>query len=458
MKLISTNPSRNYEVIGEVESSTEQDVKNAVAAAKKAQSNWVALSLDERCAKVKSFSDIAAKRADEIVQLIATETGRPVSSSRGNVTGGLEHFEAYIAMAKEALSPETTLETDTEMHRVYHEPWGVIAAICPWNFPFMNVAWQCGQAMIAGNTVVYKNSEENPLFGKLMEEMVKQSDLPDGIFNFVYGDGQVGEWLARSDVDMISFTGSVQTGHKLTAIAAEKFIPIVTELGGSSPCVVFEDVDITDDLVEFIFNRRFVHSGQICSSIKRLIVHESKFDQVVQKLTDFALSRKLGDANDETTDLGPLVAERQVERLEVQVKDALDKGAKLHCGGKRPQDLKGAYYLPTILTNVKPDMKVWHEETFGPVLPIVAFKTEEEAVELANDTQYGLGAHVSTNDKARFTRVAKSLHSGMVAQNQVNYFNAKNPFGGYKLSGMGRENGIYGFHEVTQLKLVSELK
>src|SRR3989344_1834312 len=210
MKLVSTNPSRNYEVIGEVESSTEQDVLDAVEKARVAQVNWAMLSLKERCKKIASFVEIAKKRKEEIIQQIARETGRPLSNTRpANVEGGLNHFETYLAIADDALKPKITVETDNEIHRVYREPWGVIAVICPWNFPFMNVAWQCGPALIAGNTIVYKNSEENPLFTKLLAELIEESDLPEGVFNILYGDGEVGEWLANADVDMISFTGSL---------------------------------------------------------------------------------------------------------------------------------------------------------------------------------------------------------------------------------------------------------
>lgn len=455
-KIISTNPSRNYEVIGEAESSTDEEIKNAVKKAHDVQVKWAKLSLDGRCEKVASFAEVARKHKDEIVEIIAKETGRPVSNERGNTDGALENIDANIEIAKSALKPQITQETETEIHRVYREPWGVIATICPWNFPFMNIAWQCIPGLIAGNTIVYKNSEENPLFAKLIEELVKESDLPDGVFNVIYGDGQAGEMLAQSDVDMITFTGSMKVGQLLTEIAAKKFIPIVTELGGSSPGIIFEDAEIDDGLIDFIFNKRFVHSGQTCSALKRLIVHESKFDDVVARLTKLAESKKVGDALDESTELGPLVAERQVIRVEEQVSDAIDKGAKLHCGGKRPDNLHGAYYLPTILTDITFDMKVWTEETFGPVLPIVSFKTEEEAIKLANETEYGLGAHVFTNDKKLFERAARQIQSGMVAQNKVNYFNSRNPFGGYKKSGMGREKGEFVFHEVTQVKLISE--
>jgi acyl-CoA reductase-like NAD-dependent aldehyde dehydrogenase len=458
MKMISTNPSRNYEVLGEVEMSTRQDIVGAVTKAHTAQPAWAALTLEERCKAVRSFASVVKEHADELARIIAQEIGQPLAGAQDDVAQGLNDLETYCAMAEKWLAPQITHETDTAIHRVRREPRGVIAAICPWNFPFTNVAWQCGQALLAGNTVIYKNSEENPLFAQLLEKLVAESGMPAGTFNIVYGDGKVGEMLARSDVDMISFTGSLDVGRKLTVIGAEKFIPVVTELGGSSPCVVFEDTTLTDDLVGYVFARRFYHTGQYCTSVKRLIVHESKFDELVDKLSKLAATKKLGDALDPTTDLGSLVAERQVVRLEAQVRDAVETGAKVVIGGNRPEGLKGAYYLPTILTNVTRNMRVWSEETFGPVLPVVSFKTEAEAVALANDTQYGLGAHLLTSDKERFERIAPQIQSGMVAQNQVRYLHPKNPFGGYKHSGMGRENGEFGFHEVTQIKLISEEK
>jgi acyl-CoA reductase-like NAD-dependent aldehyde dehydrogenase len=456
MKIISTNPSRNYEVIGEVEASTSEQVAQAVADARSAQPAWAALAQTERNKAVATFVALVEAHIEDIAKLEALETGRPIVSARADVRSGLADFASYLDTAESALQPEVTFETDSEIHRIYHEPRGVIAAICPWNFIFSNVAWQCGQALLAGNAIVYKNSEENPLFAELLARLIAQSKLPIGVFGVVYGDGKVGELLARSNIDMISFTGSLAVGKKLTAIAAEKFIPIVTELGGSSPCIVFADAELNDAALAYIYGRRFNHSGQFCTSVKRLIVHRNQFDEVVEKLAAILDTKKLGDALDESTDHGPLVAERQAVRLAEQVQDAIDRGAKVIRGGKRPTGLKGAYYEPTILTDVSRDMRVWKEETFGPVLPVLAFETEEEAIQLANDTIYGLGAHVFTSDKDCFTCVARQLQSGMVAENCVSYFDPRNPFGGYKQSGMGRENGEAGFHEVTQIKLISE--
>ncbi len=457
-KIISINPSTG-EVLGEVAFSSEAEVLGAVATARAAQPTWAALSVAERCQAMTSFAEVSRQHFEEIAQLIAEETGRPITNTRsGNVQGGLDYLEAYIAMAEQYLAPEVTHETATEIHEVIREPWGVVACICPWNYPYMNVIWQCGQALLAGNTVVYKNSEENPLFAQLMVKLFAESDVPDGVFNVVYGDGTVGDQLAHADIDMISFTGSAQVGQHLAQVAAEQFIPYIAELGGSSPAIVFEGTPIDKALAKSIFDKRFLHSGQICGAVKRLIVYEAGFDRMVKLLADLSARQKLGDALDETTDLGPLVAERQVARIEAQVQDAIKKGATVVCGGQRPEGLTGAHYEPTILINITPDMRVWHEETFGPVLPVVSFKTEAEAIALANDTDYGLGAHVFTDNDQQFAQVASQIHSGMVAQNDVDYFHPNSPFGGYKKSGIGRLHGRFGFDEVTQAKLVARQK
>lgn len=459
MSLISTNPSRNYEPIGEVESTTIPEIEAAVRRAHTAQAQWAGVSLAERCSAIQSFIVICREHAEGLAHIIAEETGRPIAGARLDVAKGILCFEDYIATAQQHLAPKVTLETDTEIHCVYREPWGVVAAICPWNFPMTNVAWQCGQALLAGNAIVHKNSEENPLFAQLLKELIAASALPKGVFEVIFGDGAVGEALARADINRLTFTGSFPVGHALTKIAAEKFIPITTELGGSNPYIIFEGAQVTDAIVDNIYGRRFLHSGQFCTSVKRLIAHESLFDDLVERLAKVAASKKIGDALDEATELGPLVAKRQLEKLERQVQDAVDQGATVVTGGKRPEGLHGAYFEPTILSNVTRDMRVWNEETFGPVLPVVSFKTEDEAIHLANDTEYGLSAYMTTKDKEQFARVAHHLQAGMIASNHViNVVAGSNPFGGYKHSGMGRENGEIGFHEATQVKLVSELK
>ena len=254
---------------------------------------------------------------------------------------------------------------------------------------------------------------------------------------------------------MLCFTGSTKVGKHLYTVAAEKFISVVLEMGGSAPGVIFADADIAS-VVDSIYANRFMGGGQMCDGLKRLIVHKSRFYEVVKLLKAKILSKKIGDASNPSTEVGPLVAERQVKALEIQ--DAKSKGATIITGGKRPNGLAGAFYEPTLITNIKKDMKVWTEETFGPVLPVISFETESEAIELANDTTYGLGAYVITSDNKTFDRVASKILSGMVSHNNLSYIKPFNPFGGYKQSGIGREHGKYGFEDVTQVKVIASEK
>lgn len=298
--------------------------------------------------------------------------------------------------------------------------------------------------------------EENPLFAQLLAELIAASDLPEGVFNVLYGDGSIGEKLARADIDLLSFTGSSVTGRKLATIAGKKFIPFVAELGGSNPLVVCEDVAVDEQLAQYIADRRFKNAGQACDAVKRLIVHESNLGALLPLLQQAVEKLKVGDPLDEKTDIGPLVAERQVKTIESQVANAVKYGATVLCGGTRVENMPGSYYAPTLLTNVTRNMRVWREETFGPVLPIVTFKTLEQAAELANDTPYGLGAHIFTNDAHTFEYFVETIEAASIAQNYVGYWDPRNPFGGYKQSGRGRTHGEFGFSEVTQLKLVSK--
>ncbi len=457
MKIVSTNPGRNYEVIGEVEAASEADVEAAVALARKAQPAWAALSLQERCNKIRSFLKVCEANLEDIAQIMSKEMGKPISSSRDSITQTFEEFEDYMEQAEAALAPNVVFENDSEKHIQTFEPRGVIAAITPWNFPFNNISFQVGQPLIAGNTVVMKPSEEIALFTKLIAELVAQSDLPEGVLVPLVGDGSVGEMLVRQKVDMILFTGSTQTGQKITQIAAERSIPVLTEMGGSAPGIVFEDADIART-IDMLAMARFDNTGQYCDGLKRAIVHKSKYDEVLKTLKDYAQKTKVGDQLQESTKLGPLVAKRQLEKLESQVADALEKGAEVIVGAKQPDGLQGAYYGVTVLTNITPEMRVWHEEVFGPVLPIVTFETEEEAIALANDTEYGLGAYIFTEDIEKYRRVAKQIQAGNIAHNTAWYFSPKTPFGGYKKSGNGRSQGAAGFHEVCQIKVISEEK
>ncbi len=453
MKIISTNPSKNYQVLGEVEVSTLEDVKKKVQAAKEASREWQALGVEGRIPLIKKVVDSFEKDKELLARLISQEMGKPIKHAREEIDFGVNYFRSYLENAKQYLKSETTHQDEKEVHEVHQEPFGVAAVIVAWNYPFSNFVWQTGQNLVAGNTIVFKISEETPLFGKAIEErMVKH--LPKGVFNEVYGDKSVGEMLINQEVNLICFTGSSQAGAKINQNAAGRFIKTNMELGGSAPGIIFEDADI-DAIIPTLIFRRFSNSGQMCDALKRLIVHESKVEEVIAKLTHHLKELHLGDAEDEKADLGPLVAERQLVLIKQQLDDALQKGAKVIVGGKEPAHLKGAYFEPTLLRNIQKNMRVWQEEVFGPVLPIITFKEEAEAVALANDTKYGLGASIYTKDPKRFSRVARQMESGMVCQNGVSYVYAFNPFGGYKMSGGGREHAQFGFREVTQVKVVS---
>lgn len=268
------------------------------------------------------------------------------------------------------------------------------------------------------------------------------------------GASEVGKKLVETDIDLICFTGSTKTGQSLYKLAGEKFIEVVLECGGSAPGIIFEDADI-DGVVESMYINKFANCGQICDGQKRLIVHDSKMEEVCTKLKKCIESKHIGNPLDEKTEIGPLVSNRQLEKLEAQVDDAVKKGATILCGGKRLDNTKGNYYLPTILTNITKDMNVYTEEVFGPVIPIITFDTIEEAIEIANDTQYGLGGYVYTKDKEKFDIVVKQLKTGMIAWNNLYYLKPCNPFGGYKKSGIGKNNGEFGLKELCNIKVVT---
>jgi len=456
-KIISKNPAKNYEIIGEIEASSDYDIQETVRRANQAKASWKEIGIQKRTEFLNPIYEDFKKRSKEIAELISKEMGKSFTRSRDEVSWSLEEFKWFIKNAPAAIADEITYEDNNSIHKIVYEPFGAVALITPWNFPLGMAIWGIVPNLLVGNTVVFKISEETPLLGELIEDIFNNHDLPAGVFSEVYGSGDVGERLARSNIDFIWFTGSTRTGKLLYKIAAEKFVKVLLEMGGSSPCVVFPGVDISS-ATEIIYNGRFQNCGQACDAIKRLIVHESIFDQIVTSLKDLVESKKVGDPMDKDTDIGSLAAERQLLLLESQIKDAVTKGAKIVTGGERPQNFKGAFYKPTILTNITKGMRVWKEEVFGPVLPIVKFKTEEEGIELANDTVYGLTAKVLSEDTVQAERVASKIEAGTVEINSGDRWLSCNPFGGYKLSGLGREHGTAGFRELCQIKVISKNK
>ncbi len=455
-KLKSINPS-NGKILGEIETSTQKEVQNKIVSALRAQENWAKLGTSGRVKILKKVIQNFLKRKEEIAQLTSKEMGMPINLSRADVDDSMHYFNWYVDNAEKYLSSEVVYEDEKTRHLVYREPIGVSANITPWNFTTSNFVWSVAQSLVSGNVVIYKTSEEVPLSGKLIEEIMNNSGLPNGVFSEVYGGGEVGKTLVNGDIDLICFTGSTNIGKYLYKVAADKFIKVLLELGGSAPGVIFEDADV-DRVIDSFFGNRFLYCGQVCDGLKRLIVHEKKIKEVVKKLIEKINDTKIGDALDEKTEIGPLVSVKQLKILEEQVADATNRGAKVEVGGERLNLNNGFFYKPTVLTNVNKDMRVWSEEVFGPVLPVMTFKTDGEAIKLANDTKYGLGGYVFTEDKKRVNKIAQELKTGMIQTNNASYLQPCSPFGGYKESGIGREHGKFGFYELTQIKVVAEEK
>jgi len=457
MKLISTNPGKGYEINGEVEISPKEQIEDAVRQARMATLSWKETPLAERSTLVSKALELFSQKTDEIAELEMKEMGKTITLAQAEAANSLGKAKWFLENVEEAIRPTVTHEDDDYIHTVYYEPKGVVAAIAPWNMPFSMFIWGVIPNLLVGNTVVFKHSEECPLMGKLIEEVMDQVGFPEGVFSEIYGAGEAGEILTDQDIDLIWFTGSTAVGQKIFEKAGKRFIDTVLEMGGSNAAIVFEDIDVST-YVEKIHNKRFGNAGQYCDNLKRLVVHESMHDEMVTQLVALLKTKKFGDNSEPDTNIGPLVSEKQVLQLEEQVNDAVSKGVKVEIGGKRSKEFEGAYFEPTILTNVTEDMRAWSEELFGPVLIVVPFKTEEEALKIANGTEYGLGSYVFTNDKERAERVASRLEAGTVEVNSAIHWHHCNPFGGYKKSGKGREHGVMGFHELCQVKLISNEK
>src|SRR3989344_3807773 len=319
--LISTNPADNCKKVGEVNISSQSEINEKVSKANKVKVLWKELGVKERVKLLEPIRDEFRERKDEIAKLISIETGKVITESTSEVIRYTDELSWFIENGPKALVDEVTLNDEKSLHKVVYEPYGVAASIAPWNFPFGMSVWGIFPNLIAGNVVVFKTSEECPLAGKLIEKIILSHNLPPGVFSEIYGAGDVGKKLTESNINLIWFTGSTKTGKSLYKIAAEKFIKAVLEMGGSNPCVVFDDVDI-DKAAPIIFGGRFRHCGQVCSALKRLIVHEGVEGKLTAVLSNIVEKQKIGDPLSVSTDLGSLVAKRQLVLIKEQLQDA----------------------------------------------------------------------------------------------------------------------------------------
>lgn len=453
MDLISKNACKQNEILGSVKETTQEEIIEMVKLAHDAYSEWSLKDMGERISILREVYDVLSENSASIAELITKEMGKPIGLAENEVRDTLKNILWSLDNAEKVLTPEITYEDDEQMQKVVYAPRGVSVVISPFNFPFSLSCAIGFQNMIVGNTVINKPDPNLPLLTELLDRLFRSTNLPNGVQQFVYGGREIGNFLVNQDINMICFTGNTKTGEHLYKVAAEKMIPILMELGGSAPGIVLEDADI-DKVIKGMYAKKFSTMGQLCHALKRLIVHESLYDDVVNRLKEVAESQVIGDPMNREVTMGPLANEVQLNKLIEQLEDAKKKGAKVICGGNRPIDGEN-YFEPTIVTNVTRNMRIWNEEVFGPILPVVSFKEEEEAIELANDTIYGLGSYIYTTDIEKFERIAKRINTGMVGFNNVAYSAPYNPFGGTKRSGIGRTRGKWGLMYLCDIKTIS---
>jgi len=431
------------------------DVDKAVAAAKAAFASWSETSVETRAALLQRILELCEKRAPEMEEAIRLEMGAPRTFAREQqAPASIGHFEATLEALK---SYEFERRSPRGGSLLRSEPVGVCGLITPWNWPINQIAAKVAPALAAGCTMVLKPSEIAPLSGLLFAEIVKEAGCPAGVFNLVNGDGPgVGEALSsHPDIDMVSFTGSTRAGTSVSKNAADTVKRVALELGGKSPNLLFADADL-ETAVRISVEKCFSNSGQSCDAPTRLLVEKSVYDKAVELAADVAAKVTVGDPEKEGDHIGPVVSALQYERIQGHIENGIKEGARVVAGGPgKPEGLETGYYVkPTLFADTTPDMSIVRQEIFGPVLVIMPFESEDDAIEMANDTPYGLAAYLQTGDADRAKRVSRKLRAGNI------YINGESPdydvpFGGYKQSGIGREFGEFGLEDFLELKAIT---
>ncbi|EOD42182.1 putative aldehyde dehydrogenase [Emiliania huxleyi CCMP1516] len=450
------NPSSG-EVFAHAPHATQAQVDEAVAAAKKAFRSWQAVPLSERklaMAKVKEAYD---QHRDELADLLVREQGKPLASAKGEVAGAAGLMKKAIELT---VPPEVYSDTATRRIEVVRKPIGVVAAITPWNFPIFCSVAKFAPAIVLGNTVVWKPSPFTPLTALRMGEIL-QSALPPGVLNVVTGDDKqrfnVGAHLtSHAGVSKVSFTGSVPTGKKIMSACSSDVKRVTLEMGGNDAAIVRKDVDVKA-MAPKVFSGAFNNSGQICCAVKRCFVHEDIFDEFKEELVRCAEKATFGDGFEVGVEYGPLNNKMQLDKVSALVEDARAQGCEVLCGGGRREGSRGFFYEPTIVSNIKEGRRCPTQEQFGPVMPITPYKSDEEAVARANDSEYGLGGSVWTSDFATGNALASKLLAGTVWVNQHTDL-TEAPFGGFKQSGLGREFGSFNVASFTEVQTLSLAK
>lgn len=445
-------------LLGEVPVATTEDVRRAVASARRAQEAWALLPLAERAERVLRFRNAFVERAEEIVDIEVRETGKTRHESLISEVFVVAETASYFAKHAERLLEPKRIEMALMKHRrsyVHYVPRGVVAVISPWNFPIVLTMSDALVALIAGNAVVCKPSEVTPLSVQKCKEIWDAAGLPPDLFQVVHGYGKTGADLIDAGVNKVIFTGGVATGKRVAAMCGERLIPCTLELGGKAPLIACEDADIERTARAIVYGG-FANSGQICVSVERVYAHASVHDRLLERVVGLVSELRQGDPSAGEVDVGAMTFPKQIEVVEAHVKDALAKGAVLRAGGKRKQG-PGMFFEPTVLANCSHDMTVMKEEIFGPIVPFMKVGSEDEAVGHANDSHLGLNAYVFTTDRERGCRIAERVEAGSVVVNDVllNYAFVETPFGGVKQSGLGRVHGDDALRDMCEARHVN---
>ncbi len=453
------NPATG-ELLRELECATAEQVNAAVEKARAAQPAWAGIGLRERLQVITRFQRKLYEARQEVAELITREAGKPVTEALlTEVLVVLDTAKFLLRNAWPCLRDEPVPHANPVMKMkralLRREPYGVIGIIAPWNYPFSTPASETLGALVAGNAVVLKPSEFTPQCALKIQELLLASGVPPDVFQVVVGEGPTGAALSASAVNKLIFTGSVATGRRVAQAAAQRLIPVVLELGGKDPMIVLDDADVEVVSSGAVWGA-FVNTGQACLSVERCYVQRKLYDQFVQACARKTAQLRVGNGMDTETEVGPVIHERQLQIIEAHVEDARSRGARVLVGGKRLRELGPGFYAPTVLADVDHSMSIMREETFGPVLPLMPFDTEDEAVRLANDSEFGLAASVWTSNRSRGEALARRIDAGTVMVNDVlSCFGiSEAPHGGVKSSGIGRSHGRHGLQEMVWLKYV----
>ena len=449
-----TNAYTN-EVISTLPEMGKKETNDAIEAANIAWPNWRSKTAKERAAILKKWFDLIMENQEDLAILMTAEQGKPIAEARGEVGYGASFIEWFAEEGKRTYGDVIPTPSNDRRIIVIKQPIGVVAAITPWNFPIAMITRKCAPALAAGCPVVIKPASETPLSALAIAELADQAGIPKGVLNVVVGTkaSEIGAALTDSPiVRKLSFTGSTAVGKILTRNCADTMKKVSMELGGNAPFIVFDDADL-DSAVSGALISKFRNTGQTCVCSNRILVQEGIYDEFVTRLADAVKTLNVGNGMEEGINQGPLISQKALDKVKDHISDAIDRGAVIVAGGK-PHQSGGTMFEPTVISNVDSSMKVASEETFGPLAPIFKFSTEQEAIDMANDTEFGLASYFYTSNVNRIWRVSEALEYGMVGVNEGVISNEVAPFGGVKESGLGREGSHYGIDDFLELKYI----